>query len=72
MKIGLSYSRCVRDIVDGVVDINEHLLLLVVRILTRMILSNGQAFGRDITSVVVGASPNGVTMQRKMKTGSVQ
>lgn len=28
MKIGLSYSRCVRDIVDGVVDIEEVLVLI--------------------------------------------
>lgn len=28
MKIGLSYSRCVRDIVDGVVDIEEVLILI--------------------------------------------
>ena len=30
MKIGLSYSRCVRDIVDGTVDI-EDVLLIVAR-----------------------------------------
>ena len=28
MKIGLSYSRCVRDIVDGLVDINDVLVLI--------------------------------------------
>lgn len=28
MKIGLSYSRCVRDIVDGKVDINDVLILI--------------------------------------------
>lgn len=28
MKIGLSYSRCVRDIVDGKVDIEEVLVLV--------------------------------------------
>ena len=28
MKIGLSYSRCVRDIVDGVVDINDVLIVI--------------------------------------------
>ena len=28
MKIGLSYSRCVRDIVDGEVDINDVLILI--------------------------------------------
>jgi len=28
MKIGLSYSRCVRDIVDGTVDIDEVLVLI--------------------------------------------
>jgi hypothetical protein len=28
MKIGLSYSRCVRDIVDGVVDINDILVIV--------------------------------------------
>ena len=28
MKIGLSYSRCVRDIVDGVVDISDVLVLI--------------------------------------------
>lgn len=28
MKIGLSYSRCVRDIVDGVVDINDVLVVI--------------------------------------------
>lgn len=28
MKIGLSYSRCVRDIVDGIVDINDVLVLI--------------------------------------------
>ena len=28
MKIGLSYSRCVRDIVEGVVDINDVLVLI--------------------------------------------
>jgi hypothetical protein len=28
MKIGLSYSRCVRDIVDGVVDIDEVLIII--------------------------------------------
>jgi len=29
MKIGLSYSRCVRDIVDGVVDIDDVLIIIV-------------------------------------------
>jgi hypothetical protein len=28
MKIGLSYSRCVRDIVDGVVDIADVLVII--------------------------------------------
>ena len=28
MKIGLSYSRCVRDIVDGVVDIEDVLIVI--------------------------------------------
>ena len=28
MKIGLSYSRCVRDIVDGTVDIDDVLVLI--------------------------------------------
>jgi hypothetical protein len=28
MKIGLSYSRCVRDIFDGVVDINDILVII--------------------------------------------
>jgi hypothetical protein len=28
MKIGLSYSRCVRDIVDGVVDIKDVLVIV--------------------------------------------
>jgi len=28
MKIGLSYSRCVRDIVDGNVDINDVLVIV--------------------------------------------
>ena len=28
MKIGLSYSRCVRDIVDGIVDIDEVLVII--------------------------------------------
>ena len=28
MKIGLSYSRCVRDIVEGIVDINDVLVLI--------------------------------------------
>lgn len=28
MKIGLSYSRCVRDIVDGVVDIDDVLIVI--------------------------------------------
>jgi len=28
MKIGLSYSRCIRDIVDGNVDINDVLVLI--------------------------------------------
>jgi hypothetical protein len=28
VKIGLSYSRCVRDIVDGVVDMNDVLVLI--------------------------------------------
>ena len=28
MKIGLSYSRCVRDIVDGVVDIDDILVII--------------------------------------------
>jgi len=28
MKIGLSYSRCVRDIVNGVVDIDDVLVLI--------------------------------------------
>ena len=28
MKIGLSYSRCVRDIVDGAVDINNVLVII--------------------------------------------
>lgn len=28
MKIGLSYSRCIRDIVDGVVDISDVLIVI--------------------------------------------
>jgi hypothetical protein len=28
MKIGLSYSRCVRDIVDGVIDIEDVLIII--------------------------------------------
>jgi len=28
MKIGLSYSRCVRDIVDGVIDIDDVLVII--------------------------------------------
>jgi hypothetical protein len=28
MKIGLSYSRCVRDIIDGKVDINDVLVIV--------------------------------------------
>ena len=28
MKVGLSYSRCVRDIVDGEVDINDVLVII--------------------------------------------
>jgi hypothetical protein len=28
MKIGLSYSRCVRDIVDGIVDIDDILVVI--------------------------------------------
>ena len=28
MKVGLSYSRCVRDIVDGVVDIDDVLIVI--------------------------------------------
>lgn len=28
MKIGLSYSRCVRDIVDGAIDINDVLVII--------------------------------------------
>lgn len=28
MKIGLSYSRCIRDIVDGVVDMNDVLVII--------------------------------------------
>ena len=28
MKIGLSYSRCVRDIIDGVVDIEDVLVII--------------------------------------------
>jgi hypothetical protein len=28
MKIGLSYSRCIRDIVDGVVDIDDVLVII--------------------------------------------
>jgi hypothetical protein len=28
MKIGLSYSRCVRDIVDGIVDIKDVLVII--------------------------------------------
>ena len=28
MKIGLSYSRCVRDIVDGKVDIDDVLIIV--------------------------------------------
>jgi hypothetical protein len=28
MKIGLSYSRCIRDIVDGVVDIDDVLVVI--------------------------------------------
>ena len=28
MKIGLSYSRCIRDIIDGKVDINDVLVLI--------------------------------------------
>jgi len=28
MKIGLSYSRCIRDIVDGIVDIDDVLVII--------------------------------------------
>ena len=28
MKIGLSYSRCIKDIVDGAVDINDVLVII--------------------------------------------
>jgi hypothetical protein len=28
MKIGLSYSRCIRDIVEGIVDINDVLVIV--------------------------------------------
>lgn len=28
MKVGLSYSRCIKDIVDGVVDINDVLVVI--------------------------------------------
>jgi len=28
MRIGLSYSRCVRDIIDGTVDINDVLVII--------------------------------------------
>lgn len=28
MKVGLSFSRCVKDIVDGVVDINDVLIII--------------------------------------------
>lgn len=28
MKVGLSYSRCVRDIVDGIVDIDDVLVII--------------------------------------------
>jgi len=28
MKIGLSYSRCVKDIVDGIVDIDDVLIII--------------------------------------------
>ena len=28
MKVGLSYSRCIRDIVDGKIDINDVLVLI--------------------------------------------
>jgi len=28
MKIGLSYSRCVRDIIDGIVDIDDVLVVI--------------------------------------------
>lgn len=28
MKIGLSYSRCIRDIVDGTVDMNDVLVII--------------------------------------------
>jgi hypothetical protein len=28
MKIGLSYSRCIRDIVDGIVDIEDVLVII--------------------------------------------
>lgn len=28
MKVGLSYSRCIRDIVDGVVDISDVLIVI--------------------------------------------
>ena len=28
MKIGLSYSRCIRDIIDGVVDIDDVLVVI--------------------------------------------
>ena len=28
MKIGISYSRCVKDIVDGIIDINDVLIII--------------------------------------------
>jgi len=45
MKIGLSYSRCVRDIVDGVVDIADVLFLSPVQILIRTMTTSGGVSG---------------------------
>ena len=71
MKIGLSYSRCIRDIVEGKVDINDVLVIISRTDLIRMMTSNGKTFGKVTAAVkllvIRTVIPNGWIILPKMR-----
>ena len=63
MKIGLSYSRCIRDIIDGKVAMRDVLVMLPAQTLILVTMSNGPEFGKATaaanTTAAYGAILNG-------------
>jgi hypothetical protein len=60
MKIGLSYSRCVRDIVDGIVDIDDILVVITRTDFDPHNDESGQASGLVTAAAQVAALASGV------------